>query len=44
LISFFEFQNICKKAIRLFEERGREYQVKELRDALKTGDVKELLT
>lgn len=33
-----------KKAIRLFEEGGRKGQAKELRDAMKTGDVKELLT
>lgn len=32
-----------KKAIKLFEEGGRKYSAKELRDALRTGDVKGLL-
>ena len=32
-----------KKALKLFEERGEEYYAKELREALKTGDVAGLL-
>lgn len=33
-----------KKAIELFEEGGKKYSAKELKEALKTGDVSELLT
>lgn len=33
-----------EKAIRLFEEGGRKYQAKELKEALKTGGVEGLLT
>jgi len=33
-----------EKAIRLFEEGERKYQAKELKDALKTGEIEGLLT